>query len=139
MSIKRYSLGIVQTHATQFDGPLFKRLSQYSDIDITVYYTKLTGKAPFDKELGRSPDWDNDVMTSYCYETMGKGFFNAVRFMTKMVNGNHDLIIIGGNTPLYSCLFALCAKLNGVAAGLCSDMVSLYVPPCKIKSILKRL
>lgn len=32
MSAKKYSLGIVQTHATQFDGPLFKRLSRHSEI-----------------------------------------------------------------------------------------------------------
>lgn len=69
MTRQRYSLAIVQTHATQFDGPLFKRLSRNSDIELTVYYTVPSGKAPSDKELGRSPDWDNEVVTGYFYKT----------------------------------------------------------------------
>jgi glycosyltransferase involved in cell wall biosynthesis len=138
MISKRYNLAIIQTHATQFDGPLFKRLSQYSDIDITVYYTKPTGKAPPDKELGRSPDWDNEVACGYRYKTKDKGFLGTWRFLEHIANGNHNLVIIGGSARFYSCLFALYVRLRGIAAGLRSDMILSYVQPRNIKSILKR-
>lgn len=135
---KRYNLAIIQTHATQFDGPLFKRLSQCPDIDITVYYTKPTGVAPLDRELGRSPDWDNEVARGYCYKAKDKGFWGTLRFLNSIANGNHDLIIIGGNSPFYPHLIALCVRLKGGVAGMRSDMILAYTPPYRIKSILKR-
>lgn len=137
--MKRYSLGIVQTHATQFDGPLFKRLSRHPDIELTVYYTKSSGKAPFDKEIGQSPDWDTHVTAGYRYKTRDTGFFDAGRFINKVVNGNHDLIIISGYLPFYHLLVAVCARLKGVAVGLRSDTTLLYTSPRNSKSILKRL
>lgn len=137
--MKRYSLGIVQTHATQFDGPLFKRLSRRPDIELTVYYTKPSGKAPFDKEIGQSPDWDTYVTAGYRYKTRDTGFFDAVRFMLKVVNGNHYLIIISGYLPFYHLLIAVYARLKGVAVGLRSDTTFLYTSQYSAKSILKRL
>ncbi len=137
--MKRYSLGIVQTHATQFDGPLFKRLSRHPDIELTVYYTKPSGKAPFDKEIGQSPDWDTHVTAGYRYETRDTGFSGAVRFILEVVNGNHDLIIISGYLPFYHLLVAVYARLKGVAVGLRSDTTFLYTSQYSAKSILKRL
>ncbi len=37
MMKKRYSLGILQSHPTQFDGPLFRVIANQPDIDLTVY------------------------------------------------------------------------------------------------------
>ena len=140
MSMKKYSLGIVQTHATQFDGPLFKRLSEYTEIDVTVYYTRPTGRAPLDSELGRSPNWDNEVLSRYRCKTREVGFWGSVRFLSQVMNSNHDLIVIGGYIPFYHFLIAICARLRGMAVGLRSDTVMLYSKSAySVKSILKRL
>ena len=84
MAVKKYSLGIVQTHATQTEGPLFNQMSRQSEIDLTVYYTKPYGEVTFDKEIGLNPDWDNAVIAGYHYKTRIMGFLDAGQFMTKM-------------------------------------------------------
>lgn len=138
--MKKYSLGIVQTHATQFDGPLFKRLSEYTEIDVTVYYTRPTGRAPLDSELGRSPNWDNEVLSRYRCKAREFGFWGSVRFLSQVMNSNHDLIVIGGYIPFYHFLIAICARLKGMAVGLRSDTVMLYSKSAySVKSISKRL
>ena len=139
MTIKKYNLAIVQTHATQFDGPLFKQLSKNPNIELTVYYTKFLGKAPFDKEIGRSPDWDNDVADGYCYKTKKPGFFNACRFIVQIIKGGHNLVIVSGNSAIFRFFLALCLRLNGVSVGLRSDMILLYAQPHSAKSILKNI
>ncbi len=139
MAVKQYSLGIVQTHATQTEGPLFKQISRHPEIDLTVYYTKPRGEAPFDNEIGQSPDWDNYVTAGYRYKTRVAGFFHAVRFMHNIVNGKNDLLIIAGYVPLYHLLIAAYARLKGVTVGLRSDTTLLYRSPHSMKSILKSL
>ena len=137
--MKKYSLGIVMTHATQFDGPLFKQVSKDPEIDLTVYYTRPSGQAPLDNEIGRSPDWDTDVIAGYRYKTRGTGFLGACRFVSKVVNHNHDLVIISGYVPLFHLLIAVYARLKGVLVGLRSDTTLLYTSPRGVKSILKNL
>ena len=39
------SLGIVQTHATQFNGPLFRHLATLDWLDLTVYFTWRLGNS----------------------------------------------------------------------------------------------
>ena len=62
--MKKYKLAIVQTHATQFDGPLFRLLSTHPEIDWTVYYTSRQAHAlSFDPELKRRSGWGHDITT----------------------------------------------------------------------------
>lgn len=62
----RVSLRIIQTHATQFDGPFFRFLSRDPRCDLTVYYTRDDGaRVSVDTELARRETWDHDVTSGY--------------------------------------------------------------------------
>ena len=64
--MKKYTLAIVQTHATQFDGPLFRLLSTHPEIDLTVYYTSRQARdLSYDPELKRRSGWDHDITSGY--------------------------------------------------------------------------
>ncbi len=139
MLTKRYSLGIVQTHATQFDGPLFSYLSRNPGIDLTIYYTKPYGEQTFDKEIERSPGWDNAVTTGYRYKTRKSGFLSAVKMMTNIASSRHDLIIISGYMPIYHFAIAVYARLKGLAVGLRSDTTLLYKSAHSLRSLFKGL
>jgi hypothetical protein len=64
----RFSLAILITHPTQFDGPLFSRIIQAGLIDPRVYYLDTDRIADkVDNELGFSPNWDTAVTKGYRY------------------------------------------------------------------------
>jgi glycosyltransferase involved in cell wall biosynthesis len=140
MTSKRYSLAIVQTHATQTEGPLFAQLAKNPDIELTVYYTKPRGEATFDGEIGINPDWGSRVITGYRYRTRKTGFLEAMRLMHAIGKGRHDLIVIAGYLPFYHTLIALYLRLSGTPIGLRSDTTLLYGESAKrIKLLLKKM
>lgn len=136
--MKRYSLGIIQTHATQFDGPLFNQIAKHPDIVLTVYYTSPDEETPFDKEIGLKPAWDNISDAGYNCRRRKRGFLNAFRFVWQVVNAGHDMVVVSGYFPLYHLFIAVCARLKGVRLGLRSD-ATLRTYRSGVKSIVKRL
>jgi len=54
--MKPYRLAVLNSHVIQYFAPLYRRLSQEPDIDLTVYYCRAIGRnsgtpriAPYDK------------------------------------------------------------------------------------------
>lgn len=140
MNNKRFGLAVVQTHATQFDGPLFARLAKNPDIDLTVYYTKPSGETTFDKEIGLNPNWGKRVVTGYQYKTRKEGFFEALRLMLSLGKNKYDLVIIGGYLPFYHLIIAFYLRLKGVPTGLRSDTTFLYDSHQRgVKKLIKKL
>ncbi len=136
---KKFNLAIVQTHATQFDGPLYAQISKNPDIDLTVYYTKPSGETTFDNEIGVNPNWGSRVVTGYRYRTRRTGFIEAIHLMRAVGNGKHNLVIIAGYLPFYHLIIAIYARFKGISTGLRSDTTSLYDNSSRrIKSLIKR-
>lgn len=134
----RRRLAIVQSHATQFDAPLYCRISARTEIDLAVYYTNPGQETPFDAEIGRKAAWDHLTGLGYHYETRKPGFFNAFRFLKRIKSGRHDLVVISGYSSWYYLLAAVYLRLKGVPVGLRSD-TTLETARSGVKSMAKRM
>lgn len=137
---RTFSLGIVQRHATQFDSPLFKYLSKNPDLQVTVYYTtSSSNNLPYDPELNRQPVWDHDIFTGYSHFRRSPGALNLARFVRRIANSRHDLVIISGYTSPVYLLISLICFLTGTAVGLRSDTTFLYHNITSLKSRIKQI
>lgn len=136
--MKRHRLAIVQSHATQFDTPLYCRITARGEIELVVYYTKPGKETPFDTEIGRKPIWDHLTGSEYRWEERAGGFLNALRFLRQIKNARHDLVIISGYSSWFYFLAAAYLRLNHVPVGLRSD-TTLETPRSSVKSMVKCL
>ena len=123
--MKKYSLAIVQTHATQFDGPLFRLLAAHPDIDLMVYYTsRQAHKLSYDPELNRQSGWDHDITTGYAACLFPDSTIKRCALAKSIVEPNrHDLVIISGYNALLTLAMAVLGKFYGTAIGLRGDSV----------------
>jgi len=136
--LNRYSLGIVQSHTTQFDGPLFRRLSASSTLNLTVYYVSQEALKPsFDPELQHRAGWDHDIISGYRYHIFPSSFVKQFHFAKKIVKSGHDLIIVAGYNSLISLIIAMLGKLYCQPVGLRSDTVLIYKKTDTLKSKVK--
>ena len=62
-------LAVVLTHPVQYYSPLFAALSQREVIEIKVFYTWQQWKeSNFDRDFGKSINWDIPLLSGYEYE-----------------------------------------------------------------------
>lgn len=122
-----YSLGIVQSHVTQFDGPLFRQLSARDDIDLTVYFTRPDGhEASFDPELNRQSGWDRDLKSGFKYHSFPPEVFGRIKMCGQIAKTGHDLVIISGYSTVWLLIIAILANLYRTPIGLRADSVLIY-------------
>ena len=138
MGKKKLSLGIVQTHPTQFDGPLFRRIARKNEFDLTVYYTD-PAKSLMDPEVGRSPGWSDDNSRGYGSYFSGKEIFGELRTMLKILEKRHDLVIFSGYRSFLYFIGPYLCRAFGTAAGLRSDNILCNEDSASLKWRLKRL
>lgn len=138
--MRTYSLGIVQSHATQFDGPLFRKLAEVENVDLTVYYTRQKDTEPlYDPELARRSGWDHDITSGYQFCLFPSDTVRRISFARKLVTAGHDLIVVAGYNSISSLSVAILGKVYGVPVGLRADSVSLYRNEDTLKWKLKDL
>jgi len=141
--MSRFSLAVLMTHPTQFDGPLFSRISQAGLIDLTVYYLETDRIADkVDKELGFSPNWDIPLTERYRSVVCPRQFVRRVRLLWRecVVGGNYDLVIVPGYARLDTNLLVLAARRQAV--GMRLDTAPIHPQPrlkywCK-RTVLRR-
>jgi len=134
----RRSLGIVLTHATQFDGPLFRFLAGRDTFDLTVYYTRRQGDTlSKDGELRTERAWDIDVRSGYRFCVRPMGLFGGLSLLRRIINYQHDLLVISGYSPVFHLLIALLGRLREKAIGLRSDTILCYGQPAGVKGAIK--
>jgi hypothetical protein len=64
----KYRLAILQSHPIQYFSPLFRRIAQEPDIDLTVYYCSHQGSREYrDPGFGTSFKWDTPILEGYQY------------------------------------------------------------------------
>ncbi len=127
MMNKAYSLGIVQSHLTQFDGPLFRRIVARSDLEVTVYLTHSDEHQMFyDPELRHASGWDHDVISGYRYHTFPTQLGGRLRMAYRIASSEHDLVIVAGYSSLILLLVAILSKLRHTPVGLRADSILLY-------------
>jgi glycosyltransferase involved in cell wall biosynthesis len=135
----RPNLGVVQTYATQFDGPLFRFLAERGSFDLTVFYTRQKGDALLeDGELQTEKRaWDNDVRTGYRAYVRPAGLFGGLSLVRRILSARHDLLVISGYSPRFHWVIALLARLKGMNVGLRSDSILAYGGAAGLKKVVK--
>ena len=123
--MKSYSLAIVQSHATQFDGPLFRKIAEQPSIDLTVYYLSRWALEPrYDRELNHRSGWDHDIVSGYrscLFPASIRKRLLCVRQITKIAR--HDLVIVSGYNSVLRLLVAMMGKYYHTPVGLRADSV----------------
>lgn len=141
---KRYSLGILQSHPTQFDGPLFRVIANQPDIDLTVYYFSRGAAIPsYDRELNRHSGWDHDITSGYRYLILSNSRLKRLRELWGMcVDNHHDLLVIAGYNFPITLGAAMLSRVVGTRTGLRADSVVIHSPISPLlmaKNLLLRL
>ncbi|MBK8637484.1 MAG: glycosyltransferase [Chromatiaceae bacterium] len=144
MKKKRYSLGILQSHPTQFDGPLFRVITNQPDIDLTVYYFSRGASVPsYDREINRRSGWDHDITSGYRYLILSNSWLKRLRELWGMCAGNrHDLLVIAGYNFPITLGAAMLSRVAGTWTGLRADSVVTHPPRSPLsmaKNLLLRL
>ena len=104
----KYRLAVLMTHAICYHGPLFRRLNEDPEIDVTVFYCcpdfGLTDG--WDAEIGRRYKWDIPVLEGYPFHILRNfsprpergGFWGFVNpgIVWALVKGRYDAVMIHG-------------------------------------------
>src|SRR5436853_722461 len=128
--MSRFSLAVLMTSPTQFDGPLFSRINQAGKIDLTVYYLVTDQVADrVDNELGFSPNWDSPVTEGYRRVVCPRQFVRRLQFLWRecIVSGKYDLVIVPGYTRVDTSLLAM--AFQSQALGMRLDTAPIYAEP----------
>lgn len=131
-----YRLAILTSHPIQYFGPLFRRLAQQTQIDLTVLYCSLRGATPSeDPGFGLSFAWDIPLLEGYKYKILKnywpgrmEGFFSCLNpgVVSELKAGAYDAVIVFGWGNLTAWLAFVSAQLAGIPWMLYGDSVSLY-------------
>jgi glycosyltransferase involved in cell wall biosynthesis len=129
-------LAIVVTHPIQYFAPLFRRLAQRPEIDLTVLYASLMGAEPYtDPGFGKTLAWDVPLLEGYRYKVLknyqpgrveGALSFLSPGVIPELRKGPYDMVVIfGWSTPV--CLMALvAARLRRIPVMVYGDSVTLF-------------
>jgi glycosyltransferase involved in cell wall biosynthesis len=112
-----YRLAILLSHPIQYFTPLFRRLAQEPEIDLTVYFCSRQGIDPYEDEgFGRSVQWDVPLLEGYKHRFLPNlwkkdrvaGFFSLVnpRLVQALRTEHYDAILVHGHL-YFSYLLAI--------------------------------
>lgn len=126
-----YRLAILISHPVQYFAPLFRRLAEQPEIDLTVLYCSLQGATTMnDPGFGVSFAWDTPLLEGYRYKELKnywhgdlKGFFSCINpgVISGIMKGAYDAIIIFGWGAFTYWLAFAGARLAGVPWMLFGD------------------
>lgn len=150
--MKRYKLAFLISHPIQYFSPLFKKISEESDLDLTVYYcSDETLKFFKDIGFGKKIKWDIPLLEGYKYKflknrspkpSIFSGFFGLINFdIIKELNKNkYDAIIIHGwnyFTHILTIIFSKILKTKIMIRG--DNSYSSEIKKPLFKRMLKRI
>src|SRR5215472_16469440 len=98
---RRYRVLYVCSHPVQYTAPLFRRMSQHPQVDLTAAYCRMLGaKAGYDAEFATTVEWDVPLLDGYPWLEIpnkgggGEGFWGLYNpGLWKLVrDGNYDAV-----------------------------------------------
>src|SRR6266480_2212820 len=103
-----YKLAILNTHPIQYFAPLYRRLAQEPDLDLTVYFCSRQGAEEYlDAGFGKRLKWDVSLLEGYRYKFLKNalkqdnvnGFWSLINFgIIKELGKNHyDGLLVNGH------------------------------------------
>lgn len=133
-------LGVLVSHPIQYFAPLFRKLAERPDIDLTVIYrTRLGVDAYHDPGFGRTVQWDVPLLDGYRYEFLsGKTTLRGVepKIVELLLRERFDVLLVHGYNSVTNLLAIAVAKLAGTKLLLRGD--TRLAPHHKAAPPLKR-
>src|SRR5438105_1947422 len=133
---RHFRLAVVVSHPIQYFAPLFKRLAQHPQIDLTVLYASLMGAHAYkDPDFGRIIAWDTPLLDGYRYVQLRsygtaklQGFLNctAPGILWYVRHKQYDAIIVFGWANTTSWLAFAAAQNSGLPWMLYGGSNALY-------------
>lgn len=79
-----YKLAILTSHPIQYQAPLFKKISECPEIDLTVYFKKKMGVTAsyHDKEFKKMVKWDVPLLEGYSFKFLSAPFDLMIELQT---------------------------------------------------------
>ena len=125
-------LAVLNTHPIQYFAPLYRRLAQEPDIDLTVYFCSRQGAEEYvDEGFGERIKWDRSLLEGYEHKFLKNwrtgdrvgGFWSLINpaIVSELRNHRYDALIVNGHTPATYLLGILAAKVLGVTVMMRCD------------------
>jgi glycosyltransferase involved in cell wall biosynthesis len=117
--VNRLRLAVVVSHPIQYFAPLFQRLAQRSDLDVTVYYCSRRGlETSLDPGFGVDVKWDIPLIEGYCSVFLADRAFRPTGFWSvtnpaivpRIIRGRYDVLIVHGYATATAWLATVAAK-----------------------------
>ncbi len=116
----------MNSHPIQYFAPLYRKMAQESEIDVTVFYGSRQGveEGINDAGFGQGVVWDTPLLEGYAYKFLKnlggergvKGFFSLVNWgiVKELRNGRYDAFLVHGHNFFTHWLAVLAAKLFSI-------------------------
>ena len=90
-------LAILSTHPIQYNAPLFRLIAADPDIELKVFYSKVTEEVRFDKDFGQEVTWDIPLTEGYAHESFAASESAGLRALIAGIEGfAADAVLVFG-------------------------------------------
>lgn len=141
-------LAILNTHPIQYFAPLYKRLAQKENIELTVLYCSHWGvKEYIDPQFNTVVKWDIPLLEGYNYKFLKNlrrtddvnKFFNLINIevISDLIKNRYDFLWMNGHNSFTNIIAVITAKIIGIKLLMRAD-TQLNDERSKIKKITRK-
>jgi glycosyltransferase involved in cell wall biosynthesis len=143
-----YRLAVLNSHPIQYFAPLYRRLAQEPDIDLTVFYCSRQGSQQYiDPGFGQVVQWDVPLLEGYRYRFLPNlrrseqmaGFFSLInpRVVLELYRGRYDALWVHGHNYLTFIIAIIAARILRIPVFMRCE-THLQLSRSKVKQVLRR-
>lgn len=125
MKYDKYKIAIISSHPIQYFTPLYKKISQNSNIELMVYYCSTQGLYTYnDSGFGQDIKWDTPLLDGYQYQFLKnyrkkenyESMFSFVNLsiIDELRSNKYDAIWINGHNIATNIIAIIAAKIFGI-------------------------
>ena len=118
-------LAILNTHPIQYFAPLYRRLAQEPDVDLTVYFCSRQGADEYlDVGFGERVKWDVSLLDGYKHQFLRNlrgrdhvaGFWSIINpaIVRELRENHYDALLVNGHNHATYLLSIFAAKVLGI-------------------------
>lgn len=90
-------LAVLSTHPIQYNAPLFRLIAADPDIELKVFYSKVTEEVRFDEDFGQEVTWDIPLTEGYAHESFSASESAGLRaLITGIESFAADAVLVFG-------------------------------------------
>lgn len=143
-----FKLAVLNSHPIQYFAPLYRRLAQEPDIDLTVYFCHAMGAEEyFDSGFGENVKWDRPLLEGYRYKilpnlwqgTRAGSFFNPFNpaIVRELYHERFDALWVHGHNRLTYLVAIVAARVLGIPVWMRGE-THLLLQRRRLKKALRR-